>query len=170
MEEEIQKYIDLILDMEFADYKIDLCFTAVYYYLHNHPNNNAVEIVERYKMKEELQQAVKIYPEIGNITWDEFINNKTMYNAFNTIIFKAFYKWKERNWFGTTDTMIKDVESMMYVCDSSSVDFTERSSSARITSMEDLGFSMPLRGSSAPPLVVQGCSPRWGLPTEKPPL
>ena len=35
-----------------------------------------------------------------------------------------------------------------------------------VTSIEDLGFSMPLRGSSAPPLVVQGCDRR--SPTEKP--
>lgn len=117
MEEEIQKYIDFILDMDFADYKIDLCFTAVYYYLHNHPNNNAIEIDERFKMKEALQDAIKIYPEISNITWDEFIDNKTMYNAFNTSFFKAFCKWKERGWFGMTATMIKDVDSMMYVCD-----------------------------------------------------
>jgi len=26
---------------------------------------------------------------------------------------------------------------------------------------------MPLRGSSAPPLVVQGCSPRWGATDRK---
>ena len=117
MEEEIQKYIDLILDMDFADYKIDLCFTAIYYYLHNQPNNNAVEIDERCTMKEALQNAIKIYPEISNITWDEFINNKTMYNAFNTIFLKAFCKWRERGWFGMTDTMIKDVDTMMYVCE-----------------------------------------------------
>lgn len=117
MEEEIQKFIDLILDMNFDHYKIDLCFTAVYYYLHNQPNHNDVEIDERYKMKEALQDAIKIYPEITNVTWDDFINNKTMYNAFNTSFFKAFCKWRERGWFGTTDTMIKDIESMMYVCD-----------------------------------------------------
>ena len=103
--------------MDFADYKIDLCFTAVYYYLHNHPNNNAVEIDERCKMKEALQHAVKIYPEISNVTWDEFMNNETMYRAFHTIFFKAFCKWRERNWFGMSDAMIKDVESMMFVCD-----------------------------------------------------
>uniref|UniRef100_A0A6C0HTZ4 Uncharacterized protein n=1 Tax=viral metagenome TaxID=1070528 RepID=A0A6C0HTZ4_9ZZZZ len=115
MEEEIQNYIDLILDMDFTDYKIDLCFTAVYYYLHNQPNNNAVEIDERCKMKEALQNAIKIYPEISNITWNEFINNKPMYNAFNTILLKAFCKWRERGWFGMTDTMIKDVDNMIYV-------------------------------------------------------
>ena len=117
MEEEIQNYIDKMIDMDFADYKIDLCFTAVYYYLHNHPNNNAVEIDERCKMKEALQHAVKIYPEISNVTWDEFMNNETMYRAFHTIFFKAFCKWRERNWFGMSDAMIKDIESMMFVCD-----------------------------------------------------
>lgn len=118
MEEEIQNFIDFILDMDFADYKIDLCFTAVYYYLHNHPNNNdVVEIEKRCKIKEALQRAIKIYPEIGNVTWDEFIDNKPMYNAFNTIFLKAFCKWRERNWFGTTDAMRKDIDSMMYMCD-----------------------------------------------------
>ena len=115
MENEIQKYINFILDMDFADYKIDLCFNAVYYYLHNHPNNNAVEINERFTMKEALQHAIKIYPEISNITWDEFIHNKTMYNAFNTSFFKSFCKWKECGWFGMTATMIKDIDSMMKV-------------------------------------------------------
>jgi hypothetical protein len=113
MEEEIQNYIDSMIDMDFADYTIDLCFTAVYYYLHNHPNNNAVKIDERYRMKEELQHAVKIYPEIGNVTWDELMNNKIMYNTFNTIFFKAFCKWRERGWFGMTNTMIKDAESLV---------------------------------------------------------
>lgn len=117
MEDEIQKFIDCILDMEFADHKIDVCFTAIYYYLHNHPNNHAVNIDERYKMKEALQHAIQIYPEIGNVTWEEFMGNTSMFHAFNTSFFRAFCKWKERNWFGMTTTMIKDVESMMYICD-----------------------------------------------------
>ena len=112
MEEEIQNYIDKMIDMDFADYNIDLCFTAVYYYLHNQPNNNAVKIDERCKMKEALQHAVKIYPEISNVTWDEFMNNETMYHAFHTIFFKAFCKWRERGWFGMSDAMIRDVESI----------------------------------------------------------
>jgi len=70
MEEEIQQFIDVILDMDFADNKIDICFIAVYYYLHNHPNDNAVEIGERYKMKNALQNALKIYPEISIVSWD----------------------------------------------------------------------------------------------------
>ena len=115
MEDEIQHFIDSILDIEFIDYKIDLCFTAVYYYLHNH----AVEIDERFIMKEVLQHAIQIYPEICNVTWDEFIDNKTMYNAFHNTFCKAFCKWRERGWFGMTATMIKDAESMMYVCDAS---------------------------------------------------
>jgi hypothetical protein len=157
MEDEIQKYIDSILDMDFFDDKIDLCFTAVYYYLHNHPNNNAIHIDERCKMKESLQYAIKKYPEISNITWDEFVagkpeelvnmegfDNKSMdasttlaspttasspnatvlrtsalgsYNVFCTIFCKAFCTWRERNWFGMTDTMIKDANNIMYVFD-----------------------------------------------------
>jgi len=128
MEDEIQKYIDSILDMDFVDDNIDLCFTAVYYYLHNHPNNNAIHIDERYKMKESLQYAIKKYPEISNVTWDEFIagkpealvnmegfDNKSMYNVFCTIFCTAFCTWRERNWFGMTDTMIKDANNIMYV-------------------------------------------------------
>lgn len=132
MEDEIQKYIDSTLDMDFVDDNIDLCFTAVYYYLHNHPNNNAMNIDERCKMKESLQYAIKKYPEISHITWDEFIAgkpealvnvvsthipNKSMYNAFCTIFCKAFCTWRERNWFGMTDTMIKDANNIMYVFD-----------------------------------------------------
>ena len=135
MEDEIQNFIDFILDMEFIDYKIDLCFTAVYYYLHHHPNNNSVEIDERFTMKETLQHAIKIYPEITNVTWDEFIGifhvdevgvkltdnvanaelsvNKSMYNAFNNTFLKAFCKWRERNWFGMTNTMIKDANNII---------------------------------------------------------
>ena len=56
MEEEIQNYVDIILDMDFADYKIDWCFTAVYYYLHNQSNNNTVEIGKRLKMKVTIQK------------------------------------------------------------------------------------------------------------------
>lgn len=115
MEDEIQNYIDVILDMDFTDYKIDLCFTAVYYYLHN-DHNNAVEINERYKMKQELQNAIKIYPEISNVTWEEFVDNKNIYNVFTKNFFKAFCKWRERNWFGITDSMIKDIENMMNIC------------------------------------------------------
>ena len=117
MEVEIQNFIDLILDMDFADHKIDLCFTAVYYYLHNHPNNNAVEIEERYKMKQALQHAINVYPGICSVTWDEFMNDKTMYGVFNTIFFIAFCEWKDRGWFGMTSTMIQDIKSMMFVCD-----------------------------------------------------
>lgn len=112
MEDDIQNYIDVILDMDFTDYKIDWCFSAVYYYLHNH-YNNAVEINERYKMKEDLQNAIKIHPEISNVTWEEFIDDKSIYNSFNKIFFRAFCKWRERNWFGTTDSMIKEFENMM---------------------------------------------------------
>ena len=45
-----------------------------------------------------------------------------------------------------------------------------RRSSARTTSMDDLGFSMP-NSSSAPPKVVQGCDLRMrSKPTENPSL
>ena len=117
MEDEIQSYIDVILNMDFADYNLDLCFTAIYYYLHNQPNNNAVEIEERLKMKNALQHAIQKYPEICSLTWEEFTDNQNMFNAFNTIFFKALCKWRDRNWFGMTETMIKDVHNMMYVCD-----------------------------------------------------
>ena len=114
--------------------------------------NNNIAMVNHKEISELIQNMSKMIPKIGSL----------MCHEHHSIIIQNM-----DSYFFMNDVRKKKMENQLHKY-SSFVDFTERSSSARTTSMNDLGFSMPESGSSAPPKVVQGCDLR--SLTEKPSL
>ena len=140
-----------------------------------------------YEIKGELESQEK--------DWDIFKKYTNPYEYIHTQIPQrkkcvSKYKPLSRSYFKMIEIIrLFDLYYEGFSNDSSSVDIAQQSdlrqgipfgnsrlapsvpdSSARTTSMDDLGFSMP-NGSSAPPKVVQGCDLRMrSKPTENPSL